>query len=53
LKFPKDLVLNDKNGRSLVFDDGAKDKDAIRFNIPIQPQLDEDSPDGKAAIVMA
>jgi hypothetical protein len=43
--FDKNLVLNDKNGNSLVLDKGVKsDSGGIEVAIPIQPQIDTTSP---------
>lgn len=42
--FDKNLVLNDKNGNSLVLDKGFASDTGINVAIPIQPQIDTTSP---------
>jgi hypothetical protein len=37
IKFDKNLVLNDEDGNSLVFDTGSVQDESIDFGVPIQP----------------
>ena len=43
MKFANDLVLNDKDGNSLVFDDGVTSEDSVDLAIPVQTQVNPDS----------
>jgi len=42
IKFDKAFVLNDKEGNSLVFDDGTTLEDSVDMTIPLQTQIVED-----------
>ena len=47
IKFSKDLILNDKDGNSMVFDTGFNSPNSIDYSIPIQAQANEESKEQK------
>ena len=44
-KYPKDVVLTDIDGNGLVLDNADDGGDALDVGVPLQPQIEEDTPE--------